>query len=80
MAVKVTGVPEQMDPEGEVTKAIAGVTFAVTVMVTELDVAGLPATHGKFEVITQVTISLLLNPDEVKVGLFVPTGLPFILH
>jgi hypothetical protein len=58
----------------------AGAEGEVTVMVTELEVAGLPNTPLKFEVITQVTTSPLTSVDELYVVEFVPTLAPFTFH
>jgi hypothetical protein len=57
-----------------------GVTAGVTDIVMVLDVAGLPDTHTRLEVIIQLTTSLLFKPDELKTGLFVPTFEPLIFH
>ena len=54
VAVKVTEAPEQTVVRG-VAIDIDGVTVASTVIVTELDVAGLPVTPDRLEVMTQVT-------------------------
>ena len=58
----------------------AGVTVAFTVMVIALEVAGLPVTPERFEVITQVTICPVVKLVVVKVGLLVPAFTPFIFH
>ena len=57
VAVKVTEVPEQT---GLAEAAIATLTgkFGLTVMVTVLEVAGLPVAQVAFEVKMQVTASL----------------------
>jgi hypothetical protein len=61
VAVKVTLVPEQIAPTG--TAAILTLTgrFGFTVIVTVLDVAGLPVAHVALEVNTQVTRSPLFR-------------------
>jgi hypothetical protein len=46
---------------------------ADTDIVTTFEVAGDPVTQAAFEVITQVTASLLARVVEVYVALFVPT-------
>ena len=58
VAVKVTEVPAHT---GLAEAAIVKLTGSsgLTVMVKELDVAGLPVTQTAFEVRTQVTTSLL---------------------
>lgn len=55
VAVKVTLVPEQMVVADEEILTLTG-RFGFTVMVTVLDVAGLPVTQVAFEVITQLTV------------------------
>ena len=58
MAVKVTDVPVQTGfAEGEMDKLTGRLGF--TVMVTVLDVAGLPVSQVALEVRMQVTASLL---------------------
>jgi hypothetical protein len=57
VAVKVTEVPEQTGLEAAAIVTLAG-RFELTVIVTVLDVAGLPVTHAAFEVSTQLTASL----------------------
>lgn len=56
--MKVTLVPEQIVVAEAAMLTLAG-RFGLTVMVTEFEVAGLPDTQDAFEVITQLTISLL---------------------
>lgn len=80
VAVNVTFAPEQMVVPGDALTVTLGVTFGDTVIVTEFEVAGLPETQGKLEVITHVTTSLLVKVDEVNVVLLVPTLLPFTFH
>lgn len=80
VAVKVTLVPEQIAVPGDALTVTLGVTFGDTDIVAAFEVAGLPETQGKLEVITQVTISLLFKVDEVNVVLLVPTLLPFTFH
>ena len=62
VAVKVTLVPEQMVVDGLAAMLTLAVTFAFTVMVIALDVAGLPFTQVALLVITQVITSLLFKP------------------
>jgi hypothetical protein len=58
IAVKVTLVPEQIEfVEAEIL-TLAG-RLGLTVMVTALEVAGLPETQVALEVMTQVMTSLL---------------------
>jgi hypothetical protein len=56
VAVKVTVVPVHTGFALATMETLA-VTVAVTVMVTVLDVAGLPVTHPRLEVITTYTWS-----------------------
>jgi hypothetical protein len=57
VAVKVTEVPTQTGLDDAAIVTLAG-RFELTVIVTVLDVAGLPVTHVAFEVSTQLTASL----------------------
>lgn len=59
-AVKVTLLPEHIEVEEAFTLTLA-TTFAFTVMVTELEVAGLPEMQEAFDVMIQLTTSLLLS-------------------
>jgi hypothetical protein len=56
VAVKVTEVPSHTGFEEAVTVTLAAAD-ELTFMVIALEVAGLPFTHPRFEVITQVIIS-----------------------
>ena len=58
VAVKVTDVPAQTGFE-DAAMLILAETFGFTVIVTELDVAGLPLTHAASEVIIQLITSPL---------------------
>jgi len=58
VAVNVTDVPAQTGLADAPMETLTG-EVALTVIVTELDVAGLPVEHPKLEVRTQVTISLV---------------------
>jgi hypothetical protein len=62
VAVKVTGVPAQTGLDAAAIDTPAG-RFELTVIVTELDVAGLPVTHIAFEVIKQVIASLFAGVE-----------------
>jgi hypothetical protein len=53
-AVNVTLVPEQILFPGFALMITLGTTFGLTVIIKLFDVAGLPATHEAFDVITQV--------------------------
>jgi hypothetical protein len=57
-----------------------GVTAGLTVIVSALEVAGLPVTPLRFEVITQVTTCPLVRAVVVNVGLLVPTFVVPIFH
>jgi len=65
VAVKVTLVPAQMGIVGDETTVTEGATAPVTTIVTVFDVAGLPVTQVKLEVIIQVTMSPLAKVLEV---------------
>jgi hypothetical protein len=59
MAVKVTDVPAQIDPEGIADILTLAGNRGLTVIIIPVDVAGDPVRQGvAFEVSTQVTISL----------------------
>lgn len=79
VAVNVTDVPEQTGFEDAEILTLAG-KFGFTVMVTELDVAGLPVAQVAFEVMTQVTTSLLARLAAEYVAPLVPTLDPFNFH
>lgn len=49
-------------------------------MVRAFEVAGLPVTQTALDVITQVTMLLLLKELELNVELLVPTFVPFTFH
>ena len=57
-----------------------GATIGLTVVVIELEVAGLFVAPGIFEVIIQVTDWPVVNEEVVYVLLFVPTLTPFTCH
>lgn len=79
VAVKVTEVPLQIvvDEAAMLTEAGAA---ALTVMVNVLDNAGLPVAQLELEVICTLTWSPLESELLVKVGLLLPTGVPFNCH
>lgn len=79
VAVKVTEVPEHISLE---EAAILTETGAVelTVMVTMLDIAGLPVAQARSEVICTLTWSPLDSELLEKVALLLPTGLPLSSH
>ena len=80
VAVNVTGVPEQTGPAGTATILTAGVSAGLTTIVTVLDVAVAGEGQTALEVITTVTISPLVNEDELKVEAFAPVFTPFTTH
>ena len=61
VAVNVTFVPAQIIFEGLALMLTFAVTFALTVIVIAVEVAGLPFTQVALLVITQVIASLLFN-------------------
>ena len=79
VAVKVTPVPAQMVVALAETLMLTG-AFGFTVIVSVLEVAGLPVTQVAFEVRTQYTWSLLANEALLLVALLVPTADPFKYH
>ena len=78
VAVNVTLWFGQMEVSFEVMLTV-GVTVGFTVTVMAFEVAGLPVTPPRFEVITQVTVCPLIRLDVIKVAP-VPTLLPFTSH
>ena len=79
VAVNVTDAPEQIGLDEAAIDTLTG-RFGLTVIVTSLDVAGLPVGQVAFEVITQVTLSPLARAAFVYVVLFVPTFALFSFH
>ena len=67
VAVKVTFVPAQIVVDGDALIETLAVTFALTVIVIAVEVAGLPFTQVALLVITQVIASLLFNAASVYV-------------
>jgi hypothetical protein len=57
-----------------------GVTFAVRLIVTELEVAVADDTQVALEVMTQVTACPFVIAELVNVALFVPALVPFTFH
>ena len=78
-AVKVTLVPEQMAPDGLAAMLTLAATFGFTVMMIELEVAGLPVTQVAFEFITHFIVSEF-DSVEVIYELPVATFAPFLVH
>ena len=81
VAVKVTELLAQVGL-APLVKAIltAGVTVGSIVIVIEFEVAGLPVTPLRLEVITQVTTDPVASVVVVYVALLVPTLVPFTFH
>ena len=61
-AVNVTLVPAQMVPEGLALIETPAATFALTVIVSVFEVAGLPVTQPKLLVITHVIVFPFARP------------------
>ncbi|MPM41748.1 hypothetical protein SDC9_88407 [bioreactor metagenome] len=77
--MKVTLVPAHIVVAEAETLTLTA-EFGLTVITSELEVAGLPVAHDSLEVSTQVTAFPLASVVEVNVGLFVPTLTPFTFH
>jgi hypothetical protein len=67
VAVKVTEVPAQIDPEGTAAMLTLAGRFGLTVIVIAFDVAGLPVAQVNVEVITTVITLPLARPADVYV-------------
>jgi len=78
VAVKVTEVPAHIGL-ADAPIVILTAAVAVTLIVTVLEVAGLPVGQLILEVSTQVTASLF-NGIYENVELFVPAFTPFTFH
>jgi hypothetical protein len=59
VAVNVTDVPVHIVPDGEAAIETLAGRFGLTVIVMAFDVAGLPVTHERLDVITTVITSAL---------------------
>jgi hypothetical protein len=79
VAVKVTLVPEHIGFWDAATETLTG-RLGFTVMLTVLEVAGLPDAQPSLDVRTQLTISPFTKVEVVKVLLFEPTLPPFSFH
>ena len=79
VAVKVTGVPEQIVLADEEI-LITGTTEVETLIVIVFEVAFDGLAQAAFDVIVQVILSLLLSELLEYVELFVPTFDPFSCH
>ena len=79
VAVKVTDIPSHIGFEDGLIFTLTA-RFAVTVMVTVLEVAGLPVTQVALDVRTQLTTSPLTRELFEYVALFDPTLEPFSFH
>ena len=78
--MKVTLVPEQIVVEGLAAILTLAATLVVTVIVSVLEVAGLPVTQAALLVITQEMVFPLARAASVYVVLLVPTFTPFFFH
>ena len=77
--MKVTEVPGQTELAETAIATLTG-RLSTTVIVTALEVFGLPVKQGvALEVIRQDTISPCTGV-KVKLALLVPEGVPFIFH
>ena len=79
VAVYVIEVPAQVG-FAEAAILILATTFGLTVIVTVLEVAGLPVAQVAFDVILQVTVFPLASAAFVYVVEFIPTLIPFSFH
>ena len=79
VAVNVTFVPGQMVVELAAMLTLAG-KFGFTVMVTVLEVAGLPVAQVTLDVNVQVIVFPFVNVADVNVGELVPAFTPFTFH
>ncbi len=77
--MKETLVPAQM-VVAEAETATEGVTTGLTVIVIPVDVADAGDAHDSVEVMVHVITSPSDNALDVKVGLLLPTLLPFTFH
>lgn len=80
VAVNVTEVPAHIVPVGLSAMVTAGVTLALTVIVTGALVAVGEVVQVAFEVITTVTTSPFVSVAEENVGLSVPALTALTLH
>jgi hypothetical protein len=79
VAVKVTKLPEQMVVAEAAILTLDG-SNGFTVMLIAFEMARPPETQVAFEVIKQVTTSLLARVLLENVGLLVPILVPFNFH
>ena len=77
LAVRIDEFPAHSEVADALTLTAGGL-FTVNVIV--LDVAGLPLTPARLDVMIQVIVWRLIGLDKVNVGLFVPVLLPFTCH
>ena len=80
VAVNVTLVPAHIAPDGTEEMVTLAAIEEFTDIVIVFDVAGLPVTPARLDVIIQVTVCPLVNENVVKVALFVPALVPFTCH
>ena len=80
VAVYVTVVPKQTEPAGLPAMLTLTGKFGFTVMLSVLEVAGLPVAQVALDVTMHVTASLLFSVVVVKVVELVPAFTPFTCH
>jgi hypothetical protein len=80
MAVKVTGLPAQIEFPGLALMVTDEGTVVVTLIPILLEMAGDPETQLAFEVITQVIVSPLFRAELENELPPVPTLVPFTFH
>ena len=79
VAVKVTGVPPQIEVPGLAAILTEGVTVGLTVIVSALEVAVVGLAQAALLVSVQVMTSMFASPLSAYVGP-VPTAVPFLRH
>ena len=63
--MNVTDVPAQIAPEGDAAMLTLAARIGLTTIVNVLDVAGLPVTHARLDVIWTFIASPFARVDEV---------------
>jgi hypothetical protein len=79
VAINMTEVPAHIGFDDAETDTVTG-RFGLTVIVIVLDVAGLPVTQARLEVIIHDTVLSLTREALLYVGLLVPTFAPLSFH
>jgi hypothetical protein len=80
VAVKITGVPAHIAPEGDDVILTEAIEFGVIAITIGLDTAVTPEAQGELDVIIHFTVSLLTKAELVKTGELVPAFIPFTSH